>query len=147
MRSTRSSFRGRTTERGYILISAVVLAILYFALMELMLIDSSRALREATRFRARVVAMTLAESAAELSAAQLITQPSATVSASDDQGTMTAKMAHGPQPPPTPFPQPIPFTIDAQGEVTGAVTQKASVTVQGRIQGTKVSVDYTYHSY
>src|SRR5204863_3948307 len=73
LRSIRSSFRGRTTERGYVLISAIVLAILYFALMELMLIDSSRAVREAQRFRARIVATTLAESAAELAALQLVT--------------------------------------------------------------------------
>ena len=44
MPSTRSSFRARTRERGYVLITAIALAILYFALMELMLIDSSRAL-------------------------------------------------------------------------------------------------------
>ena len=92
LRSIRSSFRGRTTERGYVLISAITLAILYFALMELMLIDSSRAVREAQRFRARIVATTLAESAAELAAAQLVTQPKAQVNATDDQGTMTATM-------------------------------------------------------
>src|SRR6266566_4686861 len=73
LRSIRFFSRGRTTEqRGYVLISAIALAILYFGLMELMLIDSSRALREAQRFRARVTSAALAESAAELSAAQMI---------------------------------------------------------------------------
>lgn len=143
MRSIRSSFRGRTTERGYVLISAIVLAVLYFALMELMLIDSSRVLREAQRFRARIVATTLSESAAELAAAQLVTQPSANVNATDDQGTMTATMTRGT--PATPN-DPIPFTIDAQAESTGVPSQKATVTVTGRIQGTKVSVDYTQHN-
>ena len=121
-----------------------MLAVLYFALMELMLIDSSRALREAQRFRARIVATTLAESAAELAAAQLVTQPSANVNASDDQGTMTATMNRGAATPPN---AQIPFTIDAKAESTGVPPQKATVTVQGRIQGTKVSVDYTYHTY
>ena len=144
MRSIRSSFRGRTTERGYVLISAITLAILYFALMELMLIDSSRAVREAQRFRARIVATTLAESAAELAAAQLVTQPRAQVNATDDQGTMTATMQRGTATSPN---DPIPFTIDANAESTGIPPQKASVKVEGEVQGTKVSVSYTYHTY
>src|SRR5712692_9119227 len=85
----RFSFRGRTTDqRGYVLISAIALAVLYFGLMELMLIDSSRALREAQRFRARVVASALAESAAELAAAQMINSPGGTTSGDDEQGHM-----------------------------------------------------------
>ena len=137
MRSIRSFFRGRTTERGYVLVSAIVVAILYFALMELMLIDSSRALREAQRFRARIVAVTLAESAAELAAAQLVTQPGAQVNATDDQGTMTATLQHNGDT----------FVIEASAEATGVPPQKAAVKVQGEIQGTKVKVSYTYHSY
>lgn len=121
-----------------------MLAILYFALMELMLIDSSRALREAQRFRARIVAMTLAESAAELAAAQLVTQPSATVNATDDQGTMTATMRRGAATMPS---APIPFTIDANAEAVGVPNQKATVAVEGDILGTKVRVNYTHHGY
>jgi 2-phospho-L-lactate guanylyltransferase (CobY/MobA/RfbA family) len=120
-----------------------VLAVLYFALMELMLIDSSRALREAQRFRARIVATTMAESAAELAAAQLVTQPSATVNATDEQGTMTASMQHGA----VVTGSDIPFTIDANAEEVGVPNQKATLTLQGRIQGTKVIVDYTAHGY
>ena len=137
MRSIRSSFRGRTGERGYFLISAIVLAVLYFALMELMLIDSSRVLAEARRFRARVVATTLAESGAELSAAQLVTQSSANVTASDEQGTMSATMQHNGNT----------FMIDASAETAGVPPQKSSVKVQGRVEGTKVLVDYTSHGY
>ncbi len=137
MRSIRFSFRGRTSERGYVLISAIALAILYFALMELMLIDSSRAQREAQRFRARVVATTLAESAAELAAAQLVTAPAATVNATDEQGTMSATMQHNANT----------FMIDAKAESTGVPPQKATVRVQGEIQGSKVKVSYTYHTY
>ena len=137
MRSIRSYFRGRTTERGYVLVSAIVLAILYFALMELMLIDSSRALREAQRFRARIVATTLAESAAELAAAQLVTASGANVNATDEQGTMTATLARSGKT----------FTIDAKAEATGVPPQKASVRVQGEVEGSKVSVSYTFHTY
>src|SRR5258708_13978010 len=77
--SMRFSSRDRTSsQRRYVLITAIALAVLYFGLMELMLIDSSRALREAQRFRSRVVASALAESAAELAAAQMGTRPGAT---------------------------------------------------------------------
>jgi len=146
LRSIRSSFRGRTTERGYVLISAIVLAVLYFALMELMLLDSSRALREAQRFRARIIATTLAESAAELSAAQLVTSPrsTATVNASDEQGTMTATMQRSLPPPGN---LPIPYEIEASAESTGVPPQKATLHLQGDIAGNRVRVTYTVHAY
>ena len=137
LRSIRSSSSGRTTERGYVLISAIALAILYFALMELMLIDSSRALREAQRFRARVVATTLAESAAELAAAQLVTAPGATVNATDEQGTMSATLQKSGST----------FMINAEAESSGVPPQKATVRVQGDVLGTRVRVAYTYHTY
>jgi hypothetical protein len=133
----RSSFRARTRERGYVLIAAVALAILYFALMELMLIDSSRALREAQRFRSHVIAATLAESAAELSAASMVTRNAGdTINADDEQGSMKAncKVAG------------TAFNIDAEANTSGVMPMKATVRVQGRIIGQRVMVDYTYHS-
>jgi hypothetical protein len=133
----RSSFRARTRERGYVLIAAVALAILYFALMELMLIDSSRALREAQRFRSHVIAATLAESAAELSAASMVTRNAGdTINADDEQGAMKAncKVAG------------TAFNIDAEANTSGVMPMKATVRVQGRIIGQRVMVDYTYHS-
>ena len=133
----RFSFRGRTTDqRGYVLISAVALAILYFALMELMLIDSSRALREAQRFRSRVVAATLAESAAELAAAQMINQPSGTATADDEQGSMTGVLqVLGNQ-----------FELTGEGKTSGVSPVTATVRVQGRIEGSHIAIDYTFHS-
>jgi hypothetical protein len=135
--SMRFSFRGRTTDqRGYVLISAIGLAILYFALMELMLIESSRALREAQRFRSRVVAATLAESAAELAAAQMINQPSGTATAEDEQGSMTGVLhVLGNQ-----------FELTGEGITTGVSPVTATVRVQGRIQGNHIAIDYTFHS-
>ncbi|HEX9492288.1 MAG TPA: hypothetical protein VGA33_03415 [Thermoanaerobaculia bacterium] len=132
------SFRARTTDqRGYVLITAIALAVLYFGLMELMLIDSSRALREAQRFRARVVASSLAESAAELAAAQMVSRPSANASASDEQGSMTGTLTtSGSQ-----------FELNGQGVTAGVVPVTATVRVQGHIvDGTHVAIDYTFHS-
>ena len=136
--SIRSFCRARTTEqRGYVLISAVALAILYFALMELMLIDSSRALREAQQFRSRIIASTLAESAAELAAAQMVSRRvSSSANARDEQGSMTGSL----------------HLINDQFELLGDATtsgvspMKANVRVQGRIEGNRVLVDYTFHS-
>ena len=133
----RSSYRARTRERGYVLIAAIALAILYFALMELMLIDSSRALREAQRFRSHVVAATLAESAAELSAASMVTRNAGdNINADDEQGSMKAncKVAG------------TAFDIDAEANTSGVMPMKATVRVQGRIVGQRVMVDFTYHS-
>lgn len=133
----RSSFHARTRERGYVLIAAIALAILYFALMELMLMDSSRALREAQRFRSHVIAATLAESAAELSAASMVTRNAGdNINADDEQGSMKAncKVAG------------TAFDIDAEANTSGVMPMKATVRVQGRIIGQRVMVDYTYHS-
>ena len=137
MRSTKSSSRARTRERGYVLVAAITIAILYFALMELMLIDSSRALREAQRFRSKVVAATLAESAAELSAASMVTRNAGdTINADDEQGSMkaTCKVSG------------TAFVIDAEAATSGVMPAKSTVRVQGRIIGQRVMVDYTYHT-
>jgi len=131
------SFRARTSERGYVLITAIVLAILYFALMELMLIDSSLALREAQRFRSKVVASTLAESAAELSTASMVTRNAGdTINADDEQGSMKANChVIG-----------TAFVVEAEATTSGVMPVKSTVRLQGRIVGQRVVVDYTYHS-
>jgi hypothetical protein len=124
-----------------VLITAIALAILYFALMELMLIDSSRALREAQRFRSKVIATTLAESAAELASASMVTRNAGnSINADDEQGSMKANCnvtgtATG-----------TAFTIDAEATTSGVSALTSKVSVQGRISGTRVIVDYTYHS-
>jgi hypothetical protein len=102
-----------------------------------MLIDSSRALKEAQRFRSRIIAATLVESAAELSAASMVTRGTGdTINADDEQGSMkaTCKVAA------------TAFNIDAEANTSGVMPTKATVRVQGRIIGSKVMVDYTYHS-
>ena len=113
-----------------------MLAVLYFGLMQLLLIDSSRALNEAQRFRARVVAGTLAESGAELAAEQLVSRPGAVVSSSDSQGNMTGRMksVNGE------------FEIEAQGTSIGTMTQNATVSIKGRVQGSNISIDSCEHT-
>ncbi|HET7435605.1 MAG TPA: hypothetical protein VFN10_12930, partial [Thermoanaerobaculia bacterium] len=84
---TRSCSRARTTERGFALIAAIVLAVLYFGLIELLLLDSARELREAQRFRARIVALTNAENGAERAAADIANASPLPV-LEDEQGTV-----------------------------------------------------------
>ena len=104
--------------------------------MELMLIDSSRALREAQRFRARVTSAALAESAAELSAAQMISGGSSSANAQDEQGTMNGALQR----------MSDQFELTGEGMTSGVPPVRASVRVQGRIEGSRVIIDYTFHS-
>ena len=148
MRSTRSISAGRTRRRrqgGFALISALVLAILYFALMELLLIDSSRALHEAQRFRARVVAMTVAENAAELAATNMVGQYSNVVPQTDDaQGSMKGDYSRSASPSVTGS---YDFQIHGEGTNIGVVTEHATVFLEGQIEsGTVVKIRWSRHS-
>ena len=136
MPSTRSSFRARTRERGYALISAIALAVLYFAVMQLIMIDSSRLLHEAHRFRSKVIAATLAENAAELAASQIVLTTVRNVDASDGDGKMKANMHRTSSD----------FIINAEGSSVGAEPRTATVRLQGKVIGTKVEVNYSFHS-
>lgn len=139
MRSTRSCSRARPSrQRGYALISALVLAILYFAMVELLLLDSQRELAEARRFRARIVAETLAENGAELAALQIVTQDKSEMTAEGWQGTVVGRMAKNPS---------GQFDIVAEGQTTGVTESRAKVLVRGRVVGTSVRVQYTVHTY
>jgi pyruvate/2-oxoglutarate/acetoin dehydrogenase E1 component len=139
--STRFCNRARTTERGFALALALIVAVLYFGLMELMLIDASRELNEARRFRARVIAATLAENGAELAASHLAStteNPITPIEFSDWQGTATGTVvktvATGK------------FEINGFGETTGVIQSKAKVYVQGKVQGADVSILFSTHT-
>ena len=137
LRSIRSSSRGRTSERGFVLAAAIFLAVLYFMLIELLLIDGSRALKEAQRFRSRIVALTLAESAAELAAAQMVHTTNAHVDVDSTDGTLSGQYLRSGDS----------FQLSGDATTKGVEVQKAHVTIQGRIvNGTQVVIDYTNHS-
>jgi len=138
LRSIRSSSRARTnSERGFALIAAIGLAILYIALIELLLIDSSRELAEARRFRAKIVAATLAENGAELAAAAMLTRVSANVNATDAQGTMTGNLRKTPD---------GKFEISGSGSTAGVVQTTSRVELRGAIVGDRVSIEFAVHN-
>lgn len=138
MRSNRSCSRARTTERGFALVWAIGLSLLFFMLVQLVLLDSSRELSEARRFRARIVATALAENGAELAAAQMTKRDnSGVVSAEDWQGTMTGQMIRNPDS--------GEFTMWGNGETRGTVRAQARVEVKGAIVGNRVQIHFTVH--
>ena len=139
-RSTRSCSRARTTERGFALAMALIIAVLYFGLIELMLYDASRALAEARRFRARIIALTLAENAAELAAVNIVNNTSGNAEGGDWQGTITGKMTRNADT--------GKFQIDGTGVATGVVEVRATVQVLGVVDPeTKVvRIENTFHS-
>lgn len=136
----------RRTERGYALITAIVLAVLYFGLMQLMLIESSRELAEARRFRARIVALTLAENAIELAAAGMIKGQGAPVELTDEQGTaeQTVRKINGSRNSNGQLLDGT-FELEGKGETSGAVRQSATAWLQGRIVNGQIIIDYARH--
>jgi Tfp pilus assembly protein PilX len=144
LRSTKSSSRARrSSERGYALIAALVLAVLYFGLVELLMIDARRSLDEARRFRARIIAQNLAENGAELAAVRLASpsQTAASVRWEDEQGEITGQMSK------TPGGQ---FTIEGTGRAAGLAPVETFVTVYGRVVELSpgvndVRIQYTIH--
>ncbi|HEX3107531.1 MAG TPA: hypothetical protein VHU41_00450 [Thermoanaerobaculia bacterium] len=119
------------------LAAAIILAVLYFMLIELLLIDGSRALQEAQRFRSRIVALTLAESAAELAAAQMVNNTNAHVDVDSTDGSLTGTYLRSGDS----------FQLIGDATTKGVPIQKSHVTIQGRIvNGTQIAIDYANHS-
>jgi hypothetical protein len=120
-----------------VLVTALALAILYFALMELLLVDASRAQAEAQRFRARTMAATLAESGAELAALNMLSKSGSSVVYQDSQGTIKGQYSRSNDT----------FTLEGQATAIGAMRQDATVSVQGRIDPATntIKIDYTMH--
>jgi hypothetical protein len=146
LRSIRSFSRARTKrERGYALVWAIGLALLFFMLIQLVLIDSARELAEARRFRGRILAATLAENGAELAATRMTDRPFANVDAEDWQGKITGRMQR--QEAQDDRGKPIyKFQIRGDGDAKGTDRASARVEVFGRIEDGQVHIDYTLHT-
>lgn len=128
----------RSRQRGFALISALVLAFLYFGLMQLLLIDSSRSLHEAQRFKARIVAKTLAENGAEIAATNAVNQSSGGGTVSDAQGFCRGTLAPGSGV--------NTLVIRGEGETSGVVKQTATVELLVNRNGNQLNIAYAKHS-
>lgn len=124
-------------ERGYVLISVLILAVLYLGLMELMLRESSEALRSAVRFRSRIVAQSLAEDGVELAARRIVERDAAKVKYDNPEGNVDATMRRvGDES----------FEITSRATAVGASSSSATVRVFGRVTGAQIHIDRTIHS-
>ena len=114
--SIRRWRHGSNSERGFALISVLIVALRYFAFLQLLLTESSEAFRAAERYRARVVARIMADNAAELAAEGLVMTVSQKAEGTLPEGRMEATLT-----------QPLAgkFVIDARGEATGSMPASA----------------------
>ncbi|HVT05333.1 MAG TPA: hypothetical protein VHL58_18370 [Thermoanaerobaculia bacterium] len=141
--STRSFSRARTrSQEGFVLVSVLVLAFLYFTLISLLLWESAESFRAAQRFRSRVIVQSLAESGAELAAQDLVTSPRSIVKENLPDGLVTAEgQTEGPDAAGV-----TTFTIHADATSQGVRPMTAHVEVFGHFEGTMMKIDRTLHS-
>ena len=141
MRSIRSFNRVRTTdERGFALLWAIGLSVLFFMLIQLMLIESGRELTDAQRFRSRIVAMVLAENGAELAAKRLVDRQQTNDTDEDWQGKIHGEMRKNVAS--------REFDIIGTGFTAGPHPTKAKVEVRGGFQpeSNNVQIYFTKHT-
>lgn len=110
-------------------------------LIQLMLIDSGRELNDAQRFRSRMVAMVLAENAAELAATRIAERSTYDPPPSSDwQGTIDGSRRMSADT----------FVIVGTGETAGVKPTKAEVRVEGYVEGTapnaNIVISFTRHT-
>ena len=140
--STKSSLRAHAEqERGFALLSALVLAVLFFGLISLVLWESFLRYRGAQSFRSRVIAQTLAENAAEVAAKGLADGSALSTSIETADGTMAAK-GHTSQH----LDGSTLFEIQAEGVTLGTQPTVATVTVKGFVDADRVTITSTRHS-
>lgn len=109
---------------------------LFFALMTLVMVESTSALRSATRFRARVRAEILAENAAELAARNMVSAPGSDATLQNDDGTMHGsyrRLAENR------------FEITGTGDAAGPMKVSARVRLFGTVEGSTIRLDRTIH--
>ena len=128
--------RPRPSERGFALAIALILAVLYFGLIELLLIDSARELRQARRYRSRIIALTLAENAAEGAARKFHDNPPRMFDQESDQGTMHGRLSGS-----------DPFLLTGEGESAGTEKASARVKITGDVTDDgKISILFAQYS-
>lgn len=137
--STRSCSRVRTDsgQRGFVLLSVLLIAVLYFGLIELLMADSTRRMREAQRFRACITANILVENGAELAATRMVELSLNESSAQSADGSMTGTYRRIGE---------TQFVIQATGVSSGLFETSRSVTIQGRIVSSSVTIEGTQHN-
>ena len=134
--SFNPAFIRKPRERGYALITALILALLYFALMELVWIESTDALRGANRFRSTVLAEILAQNGAELVAEEMVARSSRDALTELPGGGVVASYRRMPD---------FSFEIRSTALSSGPFRVRRSLVVAGTIIDGNVSIVRTSH--
>lgn len=136
--SSRLCFPVRTepAQRGFVLLSVLLIAVLYFGLIELILSDGAQRLREAQRFRAVITANILAENAAELATAGMIGLSEKEAAAENESGSMSGSYRRIGK---------NSFVVEAVGSSVGTNNAKRTVTIEGEIHASSVRIHRTRH--
>ena len=119
---SRASDRERG-ERGFVLVSALVISLLFIGLIELVLIDSSTRMRTAQRFRARTVAEILAENGAELAARNMVSAASTSGEAQLAEGELSGELARMGET----------FILRGSGVSSGVHSATVAIEIRGRV--------------
>ena len=119
---SRASDRGRR-EKGFVLVSALVISVLFIGLIELVLIDSSTRMRTAQRFRARTVAEILAENGAELAAQNMVNAASTSGEAQLAEGELSGELARMGET----------FILRGSGVSSGVHSAAVEIEIRGRV--------------
>ena len=129
---------------------AIIVAVLYFGLIELLMIDSSRELAQARQFRARIVATTLAENAAERASSQMAAMPAVFTKGEDEdaEGKISWSIQKMGSPcPPEQAECVSTFDIHGEGVTGGVVRTRATVFLRGTVvNGSAIYIDYSTHT-
>lgn len=129
------------SERGFALVSALVIAFLFFSLIGLILIESTLSLRMAQRYRAKVTANNLAESALQLSLQELVLEEDGVIEFDSDEGRMSTTCKRVPNPNQGGFD----FVIEATGETRGVTPLRSRVIAHGHQSVQNVVVRAVQH--
>jgi hypothetical protein len=122
---------------------AMVIALLYFLLMELLLIDASRAFAEAQRYRSRVTAQMLAENGAELAAEQMVNRSGATEDEESPVGDCSGEYSRSGDPFSDGGAQ---FELRATGKSKGLAPATATLRLEGTIRRGRIGIDWSRYS-
>lgn len=134
----RFSHRGTSREKGFALISALLLALLFLALIQILFLESSETYRSAMRFRSRVLAQALAESAVEIAARDLVNYGGASINAQNLDGRMESVFER--------LDEDGRFRIIGKGVTGGVFPMEADVEIEGKIDGPKIDIDKSKHT-
>jgi hypothetical protein len=128
--------RRHAGERGIILIAVIIVAILYFAMIELMLMESTEASRQADRFRSRVMAHVMAENGIELAAENMVNVGATQHTYTDSQGTIRGEYKRTGDS----------FELTGSAVTAGVAPTKADAKLQGIVNASRITVTFSMHS-